>query len=144
MTNLDLSELTYILSDLAKKLLQGQKINKTKVNVEVNLWEPLVDALEVLGGQVNLSKEQIVAQLVEEAFLARLNEGVKEVAPASEKEAPESTETPSTIPGTDLDLGNLTQGLEQLQQLAQQFGSIQQSLGNLNAPQPNKKNKKDY
>lgn len=133
MRDEDILEITYVMSDMAKRLLNGEEIPKQKVNVEIEVWEPLIKVIEKIAKDLEIEPIVAFQGLVNEGLNTYLNNGVDQIKepvqqPEQKQEKPIEEQVLESL---GVDLSGLTDQLGKLQSLAQKLDGLQKMFGEL-------------
>ena len=141
MKDEDLTDITLTMSNMAKQILAGESIEKETVTVSVDIWKPLVEVLTTIADSMNLDREEILRQLVQEGLNMRLQMGVEETTQSSAPPTPEpevklDADITEAVSSMGFDVEGLTQGLAQMQDLASQMQGMQDLFNNVSQTPP--------
>jgi hypothetical protein len=130
MKELDLTEIAHIVSDMARRMLSGEQIEKEEITVKVKVWKPVLDAINKVSEITGVEPEVAVTQLVQEGLNTRLQAGYQQ---AQQQTPPKQEEpNPEILKDLGIDVSGLMSGLNKLSGLTQQLQGMQDILGKMN------------
>ena len=132
MDNLDTNAITAALLTLAKKVLSGEKIEKTIYKVDLEVPEEIATAIRITGTQLGYSPEtmpELFSQLANEGLNFRLKQMIDQVKGTNlPKQQP--SDVMEQLKAAGLDISGLAAGFDQLKNLTTQLEAAKQVLEN--------------
>ena len=137
--DLDLTDLTFIVSQMVQKMLRGEEIEKEEVTVTVKVWKPVIDAIKNVSELTGADSNMAIAELVQEGLNSKLQSGFQQHQPQKEKEQPQvDLNLDNAMKDLGFDqFGKLTEGLNKFAGVMSQLQDMQKMFENINAPTDN-------
>jgi hypothetical protein len=130
----DILDLVATFSETAKRLMSGQDLEKTKVTLEVELPNYLIQSATALSAMLKMTPNAILSKIVEGAIEEEINKSTKTASAEVQQQASPAKQLEDLkglFDGLGINFSGVTDSLKKLDGLVGQIQSVQKTADNL-------------